>query len=160
MEKLSVRGYVEVLRHYREIVGIRRKLRAHFLANRPDLFIGVDAPDFNLDLELALKQGGIPTIHYVSPSIWAWRKGKGLSRAMLTTNPLVATQQLFSAQGDSQHLIVKPGQAVDPSVLIAGFEKVQKPADPPPPVVKVRCRRCQALNDEAARFCNQCAASL
>jgi len=73
MEKLAVRGYVEVLRHYAEIVGIRRKLRAHFLANRPDLFIAVDAPDFNLDLELALKQRGIPTIHYVSPSIWAWR---------------------------------------------------------------------------------------
>ena len=73
MEKLAVRGYVEVLRHYREIVGIRRKLRAYFIANRPDLFIAVDAPDFNLDLELALKQHGIPTIHYVSPSIWAWR---------------------------------------------------------------------------------------
>lgn len=73
MEKLAVRGYVEVLRHYREIVGIRSKLRAHFLNNRPDMFIGVDAPDFNLDLELALKQRGIPTVHYVSPSIWAWR---------------------------------------------------------------------------------------
>lgn len=73
MEKLAVRGYVEVLRHYAEIAGIRRKLRAHFLANRPDLFIAVDAPDFNLGLELALKQQGIPTIHYVSPSIWAWR---------------------------------------------------------------------------------------
>lgn len=73
MEKLAVRGYVEVLRHYREITGIRRKLRAHFLKDRPDLFIAVDAPDFNLDLELALKQHGIPTIHYVSPSIWAWR---------------------------------------------------------------------------------------
>ena len=73
MEKLAVRGYVEVLRHYREIVGIRRRLREHFLANRPDLFIAVDAPDFNLDLELALKASGIPTIHYVSPSIWAWR---------------------------------------------------------------------------------------
>jgi lipid-A-disaccharide synthase len=73
MEKLAVRGYVEVLRHYLEIVGIRRKLRAYFLANRPDLFIAIDAPDFNLDLELALKQQGIPTIHYVSPSIWAWR---------------------------------------------------------------------------------------
>ncbi len=73
MEKLAVRGYVEVLRHYREIVGIRRKLRAYFLSNRPDLFIAVDAPDFNLDLELALKQRGIPTVHYVSPSIWAWR---------------------------------------------------------------------------------------
>lgn len=73
MEKLAVNGYLEVLRHYLEIVGIRRKLRANFLANRPDLFIGIDAPDFNLDLELALKQHGIPTIHYVSPSIWAWR---------------------------------------------------------------------------------------
>jgi len=73
MEKLAVFGYVEVLRHYREITGIRRKLRAYFLANRPALFIAVDAPDFNLDLELALKRHGIPTIHYVSPSIWAWR---------------------------------------------------------------------------------------
>lgn len=73
MEKLAVFGYVEVLRHYREITGIRRKLRAHFLACRPSLFIAVDAPDFNLDLELALKRHGIPTIHYVSPSIWAWR---------------------------------------------------------------------------------------
>lgn len=73
MEKLAVRGYVEVLRHYREIVGIRSKLRKYFLANRPNLFIAVDAPDFNLDLELALKLNGIPTIHYVSPSIWAWR---------------------------------------------------------------------------------------
>lgn len=73
MEKLAVFGYVEVLRHYREITGIRRQLRAYFLANKPDLFIGVDAPDFNLDLELALKRHDIPTIHYVSPSIWAWR---------------------------------------------------------------------------------------
>lgn len=73
MEKLAVRGYVEVLRHYREIVGIRRQLRERFLAQPPDLFIGVDAPDFNLDLELALKQSGVPTVHYVSPSIWAWR---------------------------------------------------------------------------------------
>lgn len=73
MEKLAVRGYVEVLKHYREIVGIRSKLRAQLIANPPDLFIGVDAPDFNLDLELALKKRGIPTVHYVSPSIWAWR---------------------------------------------------------------------------------------
>lgn len=73
MEKLAVRGYVEVLRHYFEILGIRRKLRAYFLANRPDIFIAIDAPDFNLGLELALKRHGIPTIHYVSPSIWAWR---------------------------------------------------------------------------------------
>jgi lipid-A-disaccharide synthase len=73
MEKLAVNGYIEVLRHYREIVGIRSKLREQLAANPPDLFIGVDAPDFNLDLELALKKCGIPTVHYVSPSIWAWR---------------------------------------------------------------------------------------
>jgi lipid-A-disaccharide synthase len=73
MEKLSVMGYVEVLLHYREISGIRRHLRKHLIENPPDLFIGIDAPDFNFDLELALKQRGIPTVHYVSPSIWAWR---------------------------------------------------------------------------------------
>jgi lipid-A-disaccharide synthase len=74
MEKLAVRGYFEVLRHFPEILGIRRKLKRYFLQNPPDLFIGVDAPDFNLGLERALKSSGIPTIHYVSPSVWAWRR--------------------------------------------------------------------------------------
>lgn len=73
METLAVSGYVEVLGSYREIIGIRNKLKKYLLDNRPALFIAVDAPDFNLDLELALKRRGIPTIHYVSPSIWAWR---------------------------------------------------------------------------------------
>ena len=72
-EKLAVRGYIEVLRHYREIVGIRTQLKKQLLANRPDVFIGVDAPDFNLDLELALKSQGIKTVHFVCPSVWAWR---------------------------------------------------------------------------------------
>lgn len=72
-EKLAVRGYVEVLRHYREIVEIRRQLRQRLLAHPPSAFIGVDAPDFNLDLEHDLKAHGIPTIHFVCPSIWAWR---------------------------------------------------------------------------------------
>jgi lipid-A-disaccharide synthase len=72
-DKLAVRGYVEVLRHYREIVGIREQLKARLLANPPAVFIGVDAPDFNLDLEAALKAKGIKTVHFVSPSIWAWR---------------------------------------------------------------------------------------
>ena len=73
-EKLAVRGYVEVLRHYREIVGIRSQLQQRLLTSvRPDVFIGVDAPDFNLDLEAGLKAGGVRTVHFVCPSIWAWR---------------------------------------------------------------------------------------
>ena len=73
-ERLAVRGYIEVLRHYRGIVAIRHQLRERLLSqDRPDLFIGVDAPDFNLDLEAALKADGVPTVHFVCPSIWAWR---------------------------------------------------------------------------------------
>ena len=72
-EKLAVRGYVEVLRHYREIVGIRNQLRQRLLKQKPDVFIGVDAPDFNLQLETSLKSAGIKTVHFVCPSIWAWR---------------------------------------------------------------------------------------
>ena len=74
LEKLAVRGYFEVLRHYFEIVGIRRKLRRRLFKTRPDVFIGIDAPDFNLDLERGLKARGIPTVHYVSPAIWMWRR--------------------------------------------------------------------------------------
>ncbi len=72
-DKLAVRGYVEVLRHYREIVGIRRALRERLLAQRPDLFIGIDAPDFNLALEADLRAAGVPTVQFVAPAIWAWR---------------------------------------------------------------------------------------
>jgi lipid-A-disaccharide synthase len=73
MERLAVRGYAEVLRHYPGLLWMRRKLRRTLLEVRPQLFIGVDAPDFNLGLEAGLKLAGIPVVHYVSPSIWAWR---------------------------------------------------------------------------------------
>lgn len=76
MDKLSVMGYVDALKHAREITGIRRELKRRLLDLKPDVFIGIDAPDFNLALETGLKKAGIPTIHYVSPSIWAWRGGR------------------------------------------------------------------------------------
>jgi len=84
MEKLAVRGLFEVLAHYREIKGIQNALRDQLLRERPAAFIGVDAPDFNLGLETQLKQAGIPTMHFISPSIWAWRGGriKKIARAV------------------------------------------------------------------------------
>jgi len=75
-EKLAVFGYVEVLRHYREIAGIRKQLARRLKADKPDLFIGVDAPDFNFGLEAQLRAAGISVAHFVSPSLWAWRGGR------------------------------------------------------------------------------------
>ncbi|CAN7324254.1 lipid-A-disaccharide synthase [Trinickia sp. LjRoot230] len=84
MEKLTVRGYVEALRHIPEILRIRRDLKHQLLAERPQAFIGIDAPDFNFGLEEPLRVAGIPTIHFVCPSIWAWRGGriKKIARAV------------------------------------------------------------------------------
>jgi lipid-A-disaccharide synthase len=80
-DKLAVRGYVEVLRHYREISGIRDALATRLLRDPPAAFIGVDAPDFNLGLEARLKARGIKTVHFVCPSIWAWRGGRAKKMA-------------------------------------------------------------------------------
>jgi lipid-A-disaccharide synthase len=89
MEKLSVRGYAEALMSYREIMAIRRRIAKSLLAERPDLFIGVDASDFNLGLERQLKDAGIPAIHYVSPSVWAWRGWRVRKIARSVTRILV-----------------------------------------------------------------------
>jgi len=72
-EKLAVNGYVEVLRHLPALLWIRSRITRHFLTERPRVFVGIDAPDFNFTLEAKLKQAGIPTVHFVSPSLWAWR---------------------------------------------------------------------------------------
>src|SRR5258706_3186673 len=74
MDKLAVRGILEVLRHLWEILAIRRRLARRFIDEPPQLFIGIDAPDFTLGLEAKLRAAGIPTVHYVSPSIWMWRR--------------------------------------------------------------------------------------
>ena len=75
-EKLAVRGYIEVLRHYPEIAGIRRQLKKRLIADPPALFVGIDAPDFNLGLETDLREKGIKTVHFICPSIWAWRANR------------------------------------------------------------------------------------
>lgn len=75
-EALAVRGFVEVLRHLRRILAVRRELARRVLADRPQLFLGIDSPEFNLGLERRLKAAGVRTAHMVSPQVWAWRSGR------------------------------------------------------------------------------------
>lgn len=134
MEKLAVRGYIEVLRHYREIVKIRHKLLRHFEDNPPDVFIGVDAPDFNLDLELALKKKNIPTVHYVSPSIWAWRGERIQKIARAVSHMLVLfpfEKKIYDVAGIPATYVGHPSADVLPENpdRIAAREQLKLPRD-------------------------------
>ncbi len=75
-ERIAVMGIVEVLRHYRSLRRMQRDIGDYMIENRPDVLVGIDAPDFNLDIEERCRQAGIPTVHYVSPTVWAWREGR------------------------------------------------------------------------------------
>lgn len=101
MDRLSVMGIVEVLGRYRELLGIRRQLANHFRQNPPDVFIGIDAPDFTLGLEKQLRKAGIKTAHYVSPSVWAWRQRRVKKIAQSTD--LMLTLFPFEAKFYQQH---------------------------------------------------------
>lgn len=121
MDKLSVHGYsMEVLRRYREIVGIRKQLRKKLLADPPDVFIGVDAPDFNLDLERQLKNRDIPAIHYVSPSIWAWR-GKRINKIAKSVSRMLCMfpfePALYEARGIPVSYVGHPLADIIPPVI-------------------------------------------
>lgn len=89
MEALSVRGYIEALSALPRILRIRKKLIHHCLNDKPDLFIGIDAPDFNLGVERRLKKAGIPTVHFVSPSVWAWRANRLKKMALAADHTLL-----------------------------------------------------------------------
>jgi lipid-A-disaccharide synthase len=103
LETLSVMGLVEVLKHYPRLKKCRDSLRDHFLQHPPDVFIGIDAPDFNLGLEYALKAAGIRTVHYVSPSVWAWRQYR--LRKIARACDLMLTLFPFEADYYQQHNI-------------------------------------------------------
>ncbi|GBG01801.1 lipid-A-disaccharide synthase [Azospira sp. I13] len=136
LEKLAVRGYVEVLKHYREITGIRRQLKKRLLEEKPDVFIGVDAPDFNLDLERALKNKGVPAIHYVSPSIWAWR-GKRIHKIARSVSRMLCLfpfePALYEAKGVPVDYVGHPVADMAPLEVDrkAAREKLNLPVDAP-----------------------------
>jgi len=123
-ERLAVRGYTEVLKRLPEILKIRRQLIAQLKQIRPDVFVGIDAPDFNLGVEEALKAAGIPTVHYVSPSVWAWKRER-VNKIVRQANQVLCLfpmePPLYQAAGGHllrQVLFVELADADDPLLSV------------------------------------------
>jgi lipid-A-disaccharide synthase len=140
MEKLAVRGLFEVLAHYREIKRIQNSLRDQLLAEKPAVFIGVDAPDFNFGLEEQLKQAGVPTMHFISPSIWAWRGGRIKKVARAVSHMLVVfpfEEAIYRAAGIPVTYVGYPLAEVIPLHPDAGAARTQLGLPLDVPVVAV-----------------------
>ena len=144
LEKLALRGFVEVLPRIPELVGIRRDVFRRLRQSRAPLFIGIDAPDFNLGLERRLKRQGVRTIHYVSPSVWAWRRER-IDAMALSADHLLA---LFPFE---------PALYKDAKLAVT-FVGHPSPRQPPPGRAGARRVRCWRSNP-AARSSRCCRAA-
>ncbi|GAA0695646.1 lipid-A-disaccharide synthase [Marinobacterium maritimum] len=133
LERLSVMGLVEVLGRLPELLRARKRLIRHFIDNPPDVFIGIDAPDFTLGMERALKDAGIPTVHYVSPSVWAWKrkrifKIKQSTDLLLTLFPFEA--EVYQPTGQNLRFVGHPLADVIPAQLDLNAVRQQFRPDP------------------------------
>ncbi|MGV3741481.1 MAG: lipid-A-disaccharide synthase [Burkholderiaceae bacterium] len=140
MEKLAVRGLFEVLAHYREIKHIQNSLRDKLRAEKPAVFIGVDAPDFNFGLEAQLKESGVPTVHFISPSIWAWRGGRIKKVARAVSHMLVVfpfEEAIYREAGIPVTYVGYPLAEVIPLQPDTGAARVQLGLPSNAPVVTV-----------------------
>ena len=138
VRELSVRGYVEVLSALPRLLALRRSLRDRVLALHASVFVGVDAPDFNLKLETWLRAAGIPTVHYVSPSIWAWRRERieGIRRAasrVLLVFPF--EQAIYDAAGVAATYVGHPLAAQIPQLPDAAAARLRLGLQPAQPLV-------------------------
>lgn len=138
LEELSVMGLVEVLRYLPRLLSIRTALRKRYLASPPDVFIGIDSPDFNLGLSRRLRQGGVRTVQYVSPTVWAWRQGrlKGIKQSVdlvLTLFPFESA--FYQQQGMAAAYVGHPAADRLPLQVDSAGYRAQLEIDPAATVV-------------------------